>query len=183
MTTFIPLVSEAEVNLAPGYCQCGCGKKTNLADGTDASKGWVKGRPLRYILGHSPKTRTYYRVEDRGHHTPCWIWAGTLTAKGYAKRAGVRLHRAMYERKRGPIPPGLEPDHLCKVKACINPDHIEAVTHTVNVRRQDRTILTFEKAETIRELLRQGRTPASIAREFGLHRASVYHIRNGTQWV
>jgi hypothetical protein len=65
--------------------------------------------------------------QDRGHVSPCWIWQGWLTEKGYG-RASVpgfgrnhRVHRATYEICRGPIPPGLQIDHLCRVPACCNP--------------------------------------------------------------
>lgn len=46
-----------------------------------------------------------------------------------------RAYRAYYERKYGEVPEGLELDHLCRVTMCVNPDHLEAVTHVVNTRR------------------------------------------------
>jgi len=48
-----------------GYCHCGCGEKTRLAPCTDASKGWKKGEPLRFRLGHNGKTRR--NGDGRGH--------------------------------------------------------------------------------------------------------------------
>jgi hypothetical protein len=48
----------------------------------------------------------------------------------------IYVHRAVYERYVGPIPPGLEIDHLCRVRNCVNPAHLEAVTRGENVRRQ-----------------------------------------------
>lgn len=75
---------------------------------------------------------------------PCWIWTGAL-ASGYGtfrtpdpvNRRGrlVRAHRFAYELVVGPIPDGLELDHLCRVRACVNPAHGEPVTHAENVRR------------------------------------------------
>ncbi len=38
-----------------GYCQCGCGRKTVIADHNDKSKGWIKGQPLRFVNGHNLK--------------------------------------------------------------------------------------------------------------------------------
>jgi hypothetical protein len=71
--------------------------------------------------------------------TPCWLWEGYLNHKGYGfiyldyKRYFV--HRVSFELYKGPIPDGLEPDHLCMVHRCFYPEHLEAVTHAVNVQR------------------------------------------------
>lgn len=54
------------------------------------------------------------------------IWNGT---------GEVRAHVAAYELVVGPIPPGLEPDHLCRNKRCVHPGHLEPVTHAENTRR------------------------------------------------
>ena len=71
----------------------------------------------------------------------CWLWAGALNSKGYGN---VRIngrnhlaHRVSYTMHKGPIPSGLELDHLCRVTSCVNPDHLEAVTHQENCRRGD----------------------------------------------
>lgn len=69
----------------------------------------------------------------------CVIWIGRLNNKGYSQimcRDGLHLaHRVAYELSKGPIPGGLELDHLCRNPACINPDHLEAVTRKVNQNR------------------------------------------------
>lgn len=65
----------------------------------------------------------------------CWLWIGARTKRGYGT-LGIRLaHRVVYESVRGPIPRDLEIDHLCRVHACVNPNHLEPVTHLVNIRR------------------------------------------------
>lgn len=70
---------------------------------------------------------------------PCWLWTAGKTGQGYgAFRAGLalaRAHRFVYELLVGPIPDGLELDHLCRVHSCVNPDHLELVTHRVNTLR------------------------------------------------
>ena len=75
----------------------------------------------------------------------CWIWTGTTAGSGYGSfyveggRAGrVRMyaHRWSYEQGKRPIPDGMELDHLCRVRRCVNPDHLEPVTHAENHRRR-----------------------------------------------
>lgn len=70
----------------------------------------------------------------------CHVWQGSKDEKGYglfqaAGRRCVKAHRWIYEQTHGPIPAGLEPDHLCRVRACVNPEHLEPVTHRENVLR------------------------------------------------
>lgn len=82
---------------------------------------------------------------------PCWIWTGCRHASGYGMlnvggRKGrlVRAHRYSYELLVGPIPDGLQLDHLCRVPACVNPDHLEPVTNRENTMRGSN--FTAEKA-------------------------------------
>ncbi len=70
--------------------------------------------------------------------TGCWLWTAAMKPNGYGcfgLGAQQYAHRVSYERHKGPIPEGLEIDHLCRVRNCVNPDHLEAVTHRENVRR------------------------------------------------
>lgn len=75
--------------------------------------------------------------------TGCWIWQKGLHKAGYAKvkirdraiRQDLGGHVVLYELMRGKVPEGLELDHLCRVRACVNPYHMEAVTHRVNMLR------------------------------------------------
>lgn len=73
----------------------------------------------------------------------CWEWTGAKW-NGYGKTAvhvangktkHWAAHRRAYELLVGPIPDGLQLDHLCRNRACVNPDHLEPVTGSVNVRR------------------------------------------------
>lgn len=73
--------------------------------------------------------------------TPCWIWQGSVRNKRYGDiRVNGRaylVHVIAYEIFRGIIPLGLELDHLCREPRCFNPDHLEPVTHSENLRRAD----------------------------------------------
>jgi len=77
-------------------------------------------------------------VEDRGYPTACWVWTGAK-AGPYAsiKREGVWIvvHRMVYERIFGRILGDLTVDHVCRVKLCMNPNHMDAVTRRENVQR------------------------------------------------
>jgi hypothetical protein len=73
----------------------------------------------------------------------CWEWVGAHDHSGYAQvsakggRTTVKVHRLMYELLVGPIPEGMQIDHLCRNRGCVRPDHLEPVSHAENVRRGD----------------------------------------------
>jgi len=72
----------------------------------------------------------------------CWRWTGAHSWNGYGLvsvgRTNKRAHRVAYALWVGPIPEGLEIDHLCGVRDCFNPDHLDAVTQLENLRRRRR---------------------------------------------
>lgn len=73
----------------------------------------------------------------------CWLWARTITNHGYGlhfytidgKSKRISAHRLMYEQLVGAIPEGLVLDHLCRVRRCVNPEHLEPVTNVENIAR------------------------------------------------
>lgn len=79
--------------------------------------------------------------ERRPDLGPCWLWTAHTNHLGYGRfRVGatmVQAHRFAYEELVGPIPEGLELDHLCRNRTCVNPFHCEPVTERVNVLRGD----------------------------------------------
>lgn len=78
----------------------------------------------------------------------CWIWTGACSPNGYGHaliRGGGKkkyrdVHRTSYLLYKGHIPHGMTLDHLCRVKCCVNPDHLEVVTQKENNRRQKAVI-------------------------------------------
>lgn len=73
----------------------------------------------------------------------CWLWTARKNDAGYGDfwlskaKEHYRAHIMSYELLVGPVPEGLELDHLCRVRHCVNPTHLEAVTHKVNCLRGD----------------------------------------------
>jgi hypothetical protein len=86
----------------------------------------------------------------------CWIWGGPVTNSGYGtlpitrggKRVNRLAHRLSYEIFRGPIPEGLQIDHLCRERICINPEHLEPVTARENILRSPIAIAARWAART-----------------------------------
>lgn len=82
----------------------------------------------------------------------CWLWRGALSTWGYGRIKGndrriLQAHRVAYELAVGPIQDGLDLDHLCRVRACVNPAHLEPVTRRVNLLRGE-TIVAREATAT-----------------------------------
>ena len=83
----------------------------------------------------SPYIRFWAKVNKTND---CWLWMGkTATGYGRLKVKGreIQAHRFAYELLVGSIPDGLELDHLCRVRHCVKPTHLEPVTRRVNILR------------------------------------------------
>jgi hypothetical protein len=125
-------------------------------------------KPLLAILGN-------IHINKGG----CWLYGGTPRADGYICCRGfdpldspaertTYAHRLIYLILCGPIPKGMTIDHKCKVRHCVNPDHLEVVTIAEN-RRRARKITR----EQIAELAAQGFGRNQIADKLGVHRNTV----------
>lgn len=87
-----------------------------------------------------PHWSRFVRVD---FETNCWIWIGGHNGRGYGRLnfprssspRGAYAHRVFYETLVGAIPAGMQLDHLCRTRSCVNPDHLEPVTGAENMRR------------------------------------------------
>ena len=96
-------------------------------------------RAVRRIKNGSPMVDRIMRFVSPEPMSGCWLWTGAIDQKQYA-RIGIsgknlQVHRISYELFKGKIPDGLCIDHLCRVRFCVNPDHMEPVTPQVNSAR------------------------------------------------
>lgn len=84
--------------------------------------------------GHPALPERFWAKVYPEPNTGCWIW-GASTAHGYGYWDSRRVHRLTYELMSGPVPEGLVLDHLCRQRACANPEHLEAVSPRENLLR------------------------------------------------
>jgi hypothetical protein len=146
-------LSTAEQTSVTKLCECGCGQPAPIATMTNRKRGYVAGRPMRFVKGHNNcghttpvEERFWAKVQRDGPLMPdmetvCWQWTGAKTVSGLgvigvggAKTA--LAHRVAYELLVAPIDDDEEAGYRVKVRhrcgntLCVNPDHLE-VTRVV----------------------------------------------------
>ncbi len=126
-------------------CECGCGDPTPLASRTRPELGHVKGEPIRFIRNHH-RRGAGRSVEERFsakvcRTDGCWYWTGALTSLGYGcmtiDARTEAVHRVAYQLLVGPIPEDMEIDHTCRVRRCVNPEHLRLATHAENAQNRE----------------------------------------------
>lgn len=127
----------ALVDLGPCAVEdCGLAARTRKAD--------PRGLCLphhRYLLRFGTPTPTLkqrlFALVDKDGPGGCWLWQGGTTNHGYGRFNNMSPHRLSYEFVNGPIPAGMEIDHICHVTRCVNPGHLRVTT--VKQNRENRS--------------------------------------------
>lgn len=147
-----------------------------------------------YVTGHAATdwARFIEKVDRSGE---CWIWTAAKKPNGYgqfhAGRTMVRAHRWAYEHLVGPIPADMTLDHLCRVRACVNPAHLEPVTNAENhhrgVARSGDThpfaVLKAADIPLVRAALARGDSQSEVARQFGVTGSTIGKVARGETWA
>lgn len=188
-------------------CECGCGNPAPIAKKTHRPRGYIKGQPTRFIVGHGgPRTgrpsvpladRFWDRV-DVGPADACWPWTGPTFGMGYGhvavRKDSRSTHRVAYELANGPIPTGMHVRHTCDNPPCCNPAHLLLGTPADNMRdRDERKRLPVGSQCSIARLLEddiprvfdlraQGMTTRAIGREFGVSGSTISAVLNRKTW-
>lgn len=180
-------VITSEVNQPTILCQCGCGQPVTPAIKTEGRRGVVKGQPNRFAKNHNGRALSPLQyIEDT--RTGCWNWQRHIGKHGYGTiyykgHSGRLAHRIYFELKHGPIPVGKFLDHLCRNRACVNPDHLEVVTQTTNVRRGLSPKITKEKADQIRrKRAATGVSQQKLADQYGISQKMISNILLNKWW-
>lgn len=145
----------AVATVSSGLCQCGCGQPTRIADRNNTVRGYVKGQPRPFLRGHRARRQDRWEARDCGHLTPCHLWVLHIDTEGYGRdwdplrKVQRGAHVVAWEAVHGPVPEGMQLDHLCHDanscpggptclhRRCCNPEHLAPVTPAENSRRSN----------------------------------------------
>lgn len=191
-----------------GYCQCGCGQKTNVARQTQSTRGQVRGEPMRYVHGHGKRKQTteerFWQRVDRSDNDSCWLWLGatndfghgTISVTSSGRSKSILAHRLSYELNVQPIPAGMVVRHKCDVPGCVNPAHLELGSQIENIgdmiqrRRQSQPPhpkgkahhnlkLSDDDVRAIRKSASEGQRQAEMVRHYKVSRSVISQIVSG----
>ena len=152
---------------------------------------------LRSAKATDPAKR-FWTLADTSSPDGCWPWHAAIDKDGYGRfelpgHRQATVHRFAYELAIGPIPEGRSVLHHCDNRSCVRPDHLFVGTHTDNMqdaKRKGRKYgrhpahakLTAEQVHVIREDLRKGISPRSLASQYHVCVGTIYFIREGATW-
>ena len=128
----------------------------------------------------------FWAKVDQGRDDQCWPWLASLTNVGYGQLAGpgrtmYLAHRVAYVIHYGAIPAGLQLDHLCGDRACVNPAHLEAVTQQENLRRGNPRLTRAQVAEI--RVAPRAISNRKLAAVYDVHHSTIWRIRAGVGWI
>lgn len=112
----------------------------------------------------------------------CWLWLGRVNESsnnGYGYYGPSLAHVISYVAFRGCIPDDFELDHLCRVRSCVNPWHLELVTKVVNILRGKKTKLSDVQVSEIISLFTGGRAAMLIAKQYKITASHVWRLAKG----
>jgi hypothetical protein len=116
----------------------------------------------------------------------CWEWKKWITGKGYGRiKVGGKLmlaHRHFYEMAKGPIPTGLQIDHKCRNRSCVNPEHLEVVTNEVNTQRGESASLDPATVAIMIAFREEGLSLRELSGIFGVSLSTASRTCNGKTW-
>jgi hypothetical protein len=122
------------------------------------------------------------------HATGCWLWQGCKDRNGYGLTKGtnhspmVPAHALFYQYHRGLYLPELELDHLCRTPSCVNPWHLEPVTHAVNVQRGKLAKLNPMVVREIRDRREAGEDWRALAKAYGVSPYTIWDVCAYRTW-
>jgi hypothetical protein len=170
------------MKLEPQICKCGC--QQPVFDGDCIFDG--------VIFNHTRNLeRPSYIIKDAGYKTPCWLWQGPKNVWGYGKikrnRSTQGAHRLFYRAYVNPVLPKSRPgsnglDHLCKIRHCVNPDHLRPMTCAENIRCGKTAKLSLGQVKQIRLRALSGENQRLIASHFKITQSQVSRIKLGMRW-